>query len=146
MLVIGVITGFVTGVLSGLLGIGGGAILVASAVSFMGVSQHMAQAAAIASTIPTAIVGVINLHRKKLVNYPVAFLLAIGVAIGGILGAYLANMLSGQRSKKYSVFFSPLCLYTCFGLHGIRKKNCRQSRQNSKREKSNHSSPVSYYK
>lgn len=112
MLVIGVITGFVTGVLSGLLGIGGGAILVASAVSFMGVSQHMAQAAAIASTIPTAIVGVINLHRKKLVNYPVAFLLAIGVAIGGILGAYLANMLSGPTLKKiFSIFFAIMSIH-----------------------------------
>lgn len=107
MLVIGVITGFVTGVLSGLLGIGGGAILVASAVSFMGVSQHMAQAAAIASTIPTAIAGVMNLHRKKLVNYPIAFYLAIGMAIGGVLGAYLANMLSGPTLKKiFSVFFA----------------------------------------
>lgn len=107
MLVIGVITGLVTGVLSGLLGIGGGAILVASAVSFMGVSQHMAQAAAIASTIPTAIVGVMNLHRKKLVNYQVAFYLAIGMAIGGVIGAYLANMLSGPTLKKiFSVFFA----------------------------------------
>lgn len=111
MLVIGILTGFVTGVLSGLLGIGGGAILVASAVSFMGISQHMAQAAAIASTIPTALVGVMNLHRKKLVNYPVAFYLAIGMAIGmaigGVLGAYLANMLSGPALKKvFSVFFA----------------------------------------
>ena len=107
MIIIGLITGFVTGALSGLLGIGGGAILVASAVSFMGVSQHMAQAAAIAATVPTAIVGVINLHRKKLVNYQVAMYLAIGVAFGGIVGAYLANLLSGPVLKKlFSVFFA----------------------------------------
>lgn len=106
-MLIGILTGFVAGVLSGLLGIGGGAILVASAVSFMGITQHVAQAAAIASTIPTALTGVINLHRQKLINYPVALLLAVGMIIGGSIGAYLANLLSGPVLKKiFSLFFA----------------------------------------
>ena len=76
------------------------------AVSFAGATQHFAQAAAMAASIPIALVGAVNLHRKKLVNVQVAFLLAIGVVAGALLGAYIANMVSGAILKKiFSVFF-----------------------------------------
>ncbi|WP_425060758.1 hypothetical protein SCACP_15050 [Sporomusa carbonis] len=103
----GVIIGLVTGVLSGLLGIGGGGVLVALSVTFLALTQHAAQAAAIVATIPTALVGVINLHRKRLVNYQVAGYLAIGVAAGGMVGAYLANIIPEAALRKvFSVFFA----------------------------------------
>lgn len=98
--------GIITGILSGLLGIGGSGVMVVLAVSFIGVTQHLAQAAAMAASIPIALVGAVNLHRKKLVNYQVAFFLAIGVVLGGILGAYIANLVSGAILKKiFSIVF-----------------------------------------
>ena len=107
MIIIGLITGLVTGILSGLLGIGGGGIFVAAAVTLLGVSQHTAQGAAIAASIPTAIVGVINLHRKGLINYRVALYLAIGVGLGGMCGAYAANLIPGPVLRKiFAVFFA----------------------------------------
>ena len=107
MVVVGILTGLVTGIFSGLLGIGGGAILVVSAVYFLGTGQHAAQAAAIAATIPIALTGVINHHRKGLINYRVAVFLALGLAAGGLCGSYLANMLSGPVLRKiFCVFFA----------------------------------------
>lgn len=111
-LLIGLATGFTTGMLSGLLGIGGSGILVVAAVSFMGLAQHSAQAAAIAASVPIAIIAVINLHRKKLVNYRVALYLAIGVAVGGAIGAYIANITPGPILKKlFSAFFGLMSVH-----------------------------------
>lgn len=107
MVIIAVLTGLVTGILSGLLGIGGGAILVASAVFFLGIAQHAAQAAAIAAMIPTALVGVIKHHRNGLINYRMAVYLALGAVLGGMAGAYLANMLPEATLRKiFSIFFA----------------------------------------
>jgi uncharacterized protein len=107
MILIAILTGMATGVLSGLLGIGGGAILVASAVVFMGIGQHAAQAAALVAMIPTALVGVAKHHRNKLINYQVAPYLAAGLILGGIVGAYVANNISESLLRKiFSVFFA----------------------------------------
>lgn len=107
MIIIAILTGLVTGILSGLLGIGGGAILVASSVFLLDMNQHMAQAAAIAAMIPTAITGVVKHHRNGLVNYKAAIYLAIGVTLGGMCGAYAANLLPETMLRKiFSVFFA----------------------------------------
>jgi uncharacterized protein len=107
MIIAAVLTGVVTGVLSGLLGIGGGAVFVASAVLLLGVSQHAAQAAAIAAMIPTAIVGVIRHHRNRLINYRLAALLAAGAMAGGFIGAYAANITPELVLRKiFSIFFA----------------------------------------
>ena len=107
MILIAIVTGLFTGVMSGLLGIGGGAILVASAVVFMGVSQHSAQAAALVAMIPTALVGVAKHHRNKLINYKVTPYLAVGLIFGGIVGAYIANSISELLLRQiFSAFFA----------------------------------------
>lgn len=106
MITAGLLIGMITGILSGLLGIGGSGVMVVLAVSFAGATQHSAQAAAMAASIPVALIGTINLHRKKLVNYPVALFLAVGVVFGGVLGAYVANLVPGPILKKiFSLFF-----------------------------------------
>ena len=106
-----VFSGAFTGVLSGLLGIGGGAILVVVSVFLLGLSQHMAQAAAILAMVPTALVGVWKHHKNGLINYRVALLLAVGALVGSLVGAYIANMLSGEALRKlFSLFFGLISL------------------------------------
>lgn len=106
IILIAISTGILTGVLSGLLGIGGGAILVVSAVFLMGLNQHMAQAAAIVAMIPTALVGVWRHHQNGLINYRVAAVLAAGALVGSVCGAYIANSLPEIMLRKiFSVFF-----------------------------------------
>ncbi|HWQ61531.1 MAG TPA: sulfite exporter TauE/SafE family protein [Negativicutes bacterium] len=107
MIVIAILTGVVTGILSGLLGIGGGAIFVAAGVFFLGVPQHAAQAAAIAAMIPTAVVGVIKHHRNKLIDYRYVPYLAVGIVLGGMVGAYVANITADIVLRRlFSAFFA----------------------------------------
>ena len=127
-MILAIVTGLVTGVFSGLLGIGGGAILVASAVLFMGVPQHMAQAAALASMIPTALVGAVKHHRNKLINYQYGPYLAAGIILGGMLGAYLANHLSESLLRKlFSIFFALMSVQMFRSSYKQEKKAKEQS-------------------
>lgn len=107
MIAIALLTGVVTGILSGLLGIGGGAIFVAAGVFFLGVPQHASQAAAIAAMIPTAVVGVLKHHRNKLIDYRYVPYLAVGIILGGLAGSYVANITADIVLRRlFSAFFA----------------------------------------
>lgn len=107
MIILSIMTGMITGILSGLLGIGGGAIMVVIAISILNVSQHGAQGAALAAIIPTAIIGVVKHHRNGLVNYKFGIYLVIGGVIGSFFGAYWANILDEVILRKvFSIFFA----------------------------------------
>ncbi len=106
IIILSIMTGLITGILSGMLGIGGGAIMVVIAISILHVSQHGAQAAALAAIVPTAIIGVVKHHSNGLVNYKIGIYLAIGGIIGSFFGAYLANILDEFMLRKvFSIFF-----------------------------------------
>jgi uncharacterized membrane protein YfcA len=110
-ILIAILTGVLTGILSGLLGIGGGAIFVVAAVFLLGVPQHAAQAAAIAAMIPTAVVGALRHHRNRLIDYRYAPYLAVGIILGGVAGAYLANITADIVLRRmFSVFFAFMSL------------------------------------
>lgn len=131
MITVAVLAGLVTGILSGLLGIGGGAILVVAAVFFLGVPQHAAQAAAIVAMIPTALVGVARHHRNRLINYQLGVYLAVGIMLGGMLGAYIANMLPEAALRKlFSAFFALMSVQMFWS-------SFKQGRQEDKAEKQN---------
>ncbi len=133
MIIIAILTGMVTGVLSGLLGIGGGAVLVASAVVFMGIGQHAAQAAALAAMIPTALVGVARHHRNKMINYRVIPFLAVGLMLGGVVGAYVANSISETLLRQiFSVFFAVMSMQMFWSSYKQAKKAKEASRTTDK--------------
>jgi len=75
--------GFVVGVLSGLLGVGGGIFLVPIMVTYFNITQHIAQATSMAIVIPTALISSIiyGFHGNTDVN------LALNLIVGSILGA-----------------------------------------------------------
>lgn len=105
MVGISIFIGISAGLLSGLLGIGGGAVIVPAVIYFMKLPQHFAQGISIAFAWPTAIAGVINLHRKKLIEYPLAIFLSVGSVCGVVLGANLANVLPELFLKKFFAIF-----------------------------------------
>lgn len=76
--------GLVVGLLSGLLGIGGGVVFVPVMVLLLNIPQHIAQGISMLVIIPTAIVGVIQLHKYRLCHYRLGVYLAIG-AVSGVL-------------------------------------------------------------
>jgi len=83
--------GLVVGLLSGLLGIGGGVVFVPAMVLMMGIPQHVAQGISMLVIIPTAIVGVFQLHKYHLCNYRVGAYLAIGAVSGALISSGFAQ-------------------------------------------------------
>lgn len=91
--------GFIAGLLSGLLGVGGGIILVPAMTEYVGISQHTAHATSLAVIIPTALVSSVIYGMSGNLDVPTAIYLAIGSSVGAILGAKLMKQLSPSQLK-----------------------------------------------
>lgn len=89
-----VILGLTAGLLSGLIGIGGGTIIVPALVILFGLSQHMAQGTTLALLVPPiGILAAWTYYRQGYVDLPVAGYICLGFFIGGLFGAKLATNL-----------------------------------------------------
>lgn len=87
-----IILGLVAGILSGLIGIGGGIIIVPVLVLWFGMSQQLAQGTTLALLLPPiGILAVITYYKQGMVDFKVAGLIIIGFVIGGMLGAKIAT-------------------------------------------------------
>lgn len=95
-----VILGLITGFLSGLLGIGGGIIIVPALVLGLNMPQHAAQGISLLLIVPTVLSGLIAYHRKGLVDYRMAGILAIGSIVGAVIGADFVRYIPGALLKK----------------------------------------------
>jgi uncharacterized protein len=85
--------GAAAGVLSGLLGVGGGIVMVPALV-IAGFGQHRAQATSLAAIVPIAVVGAILFGRAANVDFVAAVVLAAGSLVGVRIGALLMHRLS----------------------------------------------------
>ncbi len=97
--------GLAAGVLSGLLGIGGGAVLIPMLVFFLGLSQHLAQGISMVFIIPTAIAGLLQFRKDKLVDYHIAGYLAAGAIAGAMLSASFVHYIPADDLKKFFGLF-----------------------------------------
>jgi len=107
--------GLFAGILSGLVGIGGGIILVPALVYFMSYTQHQAQGTSLGVlTLPVVVIAFITYYYdcKKMgapIDFKVIGLLAAGFLVGGFLGSSLAMKLDKDVLKK---IFAVLLFYT----------------------------------
>jgi len=93
--------GLSAGVLSGIVGLGGGVIMVPALIFLFGFSQHMAQGTTLAVMIPPiGILAAWTYYNNGYVDIKVAIIIAIGFVIGGLLGAKIAVSLSNVALKK----------------------------------------------
>ena len=94
--------GLAVGVISGLLGIGGGVLMVPAIVYIWSRSMQIAVGTSLAVMIPGAIAGVLRHHFSfGNVDFRLAGLLAIGAIVGSYaIGAPLAEYLPGAVLKK----------------------------------------------
>lgn len=81
--------GALTGMLSGLFGIGGGIVLVPLLVMVLGFEQRLAAGTSVAAILPAAIAGSIGYAVQGNVDWIAAVLLAAGVVVGAQIGSYL---------------------------------------------------------
>jgi uncharacterized membrane protein YfcA len=94
------IMGLSAGILSGLLGIGGGVVLVPMLVFILGILQHTAQGISMLVIIPTAIVSIWYFQKDNLINYQAALYMATGAVIGALISANLAQYLPASELKR----------------------------------------------
>lgn len=92
--------GLLAGILSGLLGIGGGIVLVPMMVSLLGFAQHNAHATSLAVIVPTAIMSSIVYGIHGNINIVLATILAVGSVIGASIGAKLMKKISAPQLKR----------------------------------------------
>lgn len=112
------ILGFVAGFASASLGIGGGVVLVSSLVLFFGYEIKKAIGTSLATTVPTAFVGITTHYIVESSNIKVliALLIVAGSIVGAKIGVKLANALSSIKLKK---IFALLLLLVGLKLAGI---------------------------
>lgn len=104
--------GIIAGLLSGLLGIGGGLIVVPGllfAFSLQDIPQylnmHLAVGSSLASISLTNLVSIYAHHKYGAINWKATLLLSPGLMLGGFSGALLAGFLPAQILRiTFSVF------------------------------------------
>ena len=106
------LVGFFAGVLSGLVGVGGGIIIVPCLVIFLGFSQQAAQGTSLGLLLlPVGIFAVINYYNKGYIDIKVVLVMSIAFIAGGWLGSKLALQLSQELLRK---IFAVVLIYTAF--------------------------------
>jgi len=98
MMIFGI--GLTAGVLSGILGIGGGVVLVPMLVLLLGITQHTAQGISMLVIIPTSIVSVWYFYKERLINYQAAAYLAGGAAVGAFISANFVQAVPASELKR----------------------------------------------
>jgi uncharacterized membrane protein YfcA len=93
--------GLAAGVLSGLLGIGGGIIIVPALIILFGLTQQQAQGTTLALMIPPiGLLAAWTYYKAGYVDIKIAAFICLGFFIGGFFGAKLATGLSTQVLQK----------------------------------------------
>ena len=101
-----IIIGLAAGILSGLVGIGGGIIMVPALIFLMNYNQHQAQGTSLAVlTLPVVILGFLTYYHecKKMgapIDLKVVVLLAFGFVVGALAGSKLAVKVDKELLKK----------------------------------------------
>lgn len=93
--------GLVAGVLSGMVGIGGGIVIVPALIYFLGFSQHQAQGTVLFMfLLPIGILGVMNYHQAGHIDFKTALIIASTFFIGSYFGSKLSISIDQQLLKR----------------------------------------------
>ena len=115
VILIALAIGLAAGVLSGLVGVGGGIIMVPALVFALNYTQHQAQGTSLAVlTLPVVIMASIYYYQEcqragTPIDLKVVALLAVGFVIGGYFGSKLALAIPQETLKKV---FAVILFYT----------------------------------
>jgi len=95
------IVGLMAGMLSGLIGIGGGIIIVPALVYVLGYSQQQAQGTSLGLLLlPLGILGVYAHYQKGNIDFKVVGIMAITFIVGAWLGTKISLSISQALLKK----------------------------------------------
>ena len=95
------VIGFATGILSGLIGVGGGIIIIPILVLLFGFTQQQAQGTTLAMLVPPiGILAAWTYYKAGYADLKTAGLLCLGFFFGGLIGARIATGLPNAVLQK----------------------------------------------
>jgi uncharacterized membrane protein YfcA len=98
--------GLAAGILSGMVGVGGGLIVVPALVFFMGFTQHQAQGTSLGLLLlPVGILAVINYYNKGNIDIKVVLIMSLAFVLGGWVGSKIALSVNQETLKKIFAIF-----------------------------------------
>ena len=108
--------GLIAGVMSSMVGIGGGLIIVPSLVIFLAMGQKMAQGTSLAMLLPPiGILAVVNYYKSGFIDFKVAGILCIAFVIGSYFGSKVAlNLQESTLKRIFGVFLAVLAVKYLF--------------------------------
>ena len=104
-MIVKIVIGFIAGIISGLFASGGGLILVPAFVYIIKMSEEKARATSILSILPMVIVSSIFYFKFDNIDWWLALKCAVGVLIGGAIGAKLLKKISPKILKLMFIIF-----------------------------------------
>ena len=111
-IIILILIGVASGLLGGMVGIGGGIIIVPALIYLLGFNQLQAQGTSLALLmLPVGILGVMQYYKQGHVDFSIVIILAAGFVMGSFLGSKLALQLPADTVKK---IFASLLLFMAF--------------------------------
>ena len=94
-----VVVGLATGVLAGLLGVGGGVVMIPAMMVLLGLPNVIAKGTSLAVIIPTAITGTYRNRASKNVDLRAAAIVGAGGIVSAVLGGWISARLSDAVSN-----------------------------------------------
>ncbi|MBI2940052.1 MAG: sulfite exporter TauE/SafE family protein [Chloroflexi bacterium] len=102
---VGLLIGLATGVFSGLLGIGGAAILIPGMVELMGLRQHRAHGTSLLVMVPAAALSAVVYTLSHPLDWGLVALFSAASMVGAVIGARLMMRLPAPTLKRlFGVF------------------------------------------
>lgn len=105
-IIILILVGIAAGMLSGLVGVGGGIIIVPALVFFLGFSQKMAQGTSLGILLlPVGILGLIQYYKQGYVDLKVVLIISLAFLFGSYFGSKIALKLPQDTIRKIFAVF-----------------------------------------
>ena len=96
-----IVIGLLAGILSGLVGVGGGIIMIPLLVMLLGLTQHQAQGTALFAMLPPiGILAAMNYFKQGYVKWEYALVIALTFVVGGYFGSKLSLSLPPQTVRR----------------------------------------------
>ena len=96
-----ILIGLLAGILSGLVGVGGGVIMVPLLVYLLGFNQFQAQGTSLAVlAVPVTAIAAFTYYKEGYLDWRFALVIAVCFVVGGFIGSKIAIGLDQKMLKK----------------------------------------------
>ncbi|WP_022868792.1 sulfite exporter TauE/SafE family protein [Schaalia vaccimaxillae] len=100
-----ILVGLLSGILSGLVGVGGGAVIVPGLELVVGAGDLLARGTSLLAMIPTALAGTYTNFKHRMVDLCVGVLVGIGAAATAPVGTWIAGLISPETGNILFAIF-----------------------------------------